>query len=137
MTHLAQKREIVEKWDHYHTCYKELLQAYQDQYAAFHEERSEPYAAVRDEVAQFAAEPDEVPATITAYIAENGPGYWTWAADGLHYQNESADLADLLPSIHDALCTSAARRASRAPRGPAPPHVVRQHPALAARLAGT
>jgi hypothetical protein len=97
MRHLAKEREVVEKWDHYRSCYQALLRTYQAAYQDLHVQRSEAYRQARDEVAQFGA---EVPESITRYIAEDGPGYWT--EDGLHYAGEAADLADLYYQIQAA-----------------------------------
>jgi hypothetical protein len=100
LRHLAKEREVVEKWDHYRTCYQALLGAYQAAYQDLHDQRSEIYRQARDEVAQFGA---DAPESITRYIAEDGPGYW--AEDGLHYAGEAADLADLYYQIQAAAQT--------------------------------
>jgi hypothetical protein len=95
MRHLAKEREVVEKWDHYRTCYQAVLQAYQTAYADLYRQRTEIYRQARDEVAQF--DPDQIPYSITRFIGEGSSGYWE--EDGLRYPGETADLADLLYQI--------------------------------------
>ncbi len=95
--HISSAREVVERWEHYRTCYNDLLRAYQEAYRRLFEKRSAVYSDIRDQLAQFT---DAVPDLVTERIAENGPGYWS--DDGLHYEGVRADLADIYLQIQGA-----------------------------------